>query len=246
MDIFHFIPGYTTSIYDAGREPALVVLLSFLVTFIFTRAYTRMARVRTWKSGRINGVHTHHLVFGLMLAFVAGALQFAFLPQQGFFQLALAAAFGCGAALVLDEFALIFHLEDVYWEEKGRKSVDAVVIGSIFGLIFLLQAVPFGAASSLPRVGLTVTILINLAFVLMTAMKGKIFMAIFGVFIPALAMIGAIRLAEPDSVWAREFYDSRPNKLKRSIQRYRHYERTWKPRKEHLWDIFGGKIGHHG
>ena len=37
-----------------------------------------------------------------------------------------AAVFGIGSALVLDEFALILHLHDVYWEEEGRTSVDAV------------------------------------------------------------------------------------------------------------------------
>ena len=36
--------------------------------------------------------------------------------------------FGIGAALVLDEFALILHLEDVYWTEDGRTSVDAVFV----------------------------------------------------------------------------------------------------------------------
>lgn len=31
--------------------------------------------------------------------------------------MALAAAFGVGAALTLDEFALWLHLSDVYWAE---------------------------------------------------------------------------------------------------------------------------------
>ena len=33
----------------------------------------------------------------------------------------LAAGFGIGAGLTLDEFALWLHLEDVYWAEEGRR-----------------------------------------------------------------------------------------------------------------------------
>ena len=40
----------------------------------------------------------------------------------------LAIPFGVGAALVLDEFALLLNLEDVYWAKEGRQSLDAVVL----------------------------------------------------------------------------------------------------------------------
>ncbi|HEY8674017.1 MAG TPA: hypothetical protein VIM76_09715 [Candidatus Dormibacteraeota bacterium] len=39
-----------------------------------------------------------------------------------------AVLFGVGAALVLDEFALILNLADVYWQPRGRESIDAIVI----------------------------------------------------------------------------------------------------------------------
>ena len=46
--------------------------------------------------------------------------------------------FGIGAALVLDEFALILHLSDVYWSEDGRTSVDAVFAAvAVAGLLIL-------------------------------------------------------------------------------------------------------------
>ena len=38
-------------------------------------------------------------------------------------------AFGCGAALVLDEYALWLNLRDVYWAQEGRRSIDAVIAG---------------------------------------------------------------------------------------------------------------------
>ena len=39
---------------------------------------------------------------------------------------------------MLDEFALILHLHDVYWEEEGRTSVDAVFIAvAVTGLLLI-------------------------------------------------------------------------------------------------------------
>lgn len=145
--------------------------------------------------------------------------------------------------MVLDEFALLFHLQDVYWEKEGRKSVDAVVLGAAFGGLFLLRITPLGIQVGEPSGILTITVFINLVFALIAAFKGKIFIAVFGVFIPSLAQIGAIRLAEPDSIWARKLYKRHPKKLAKSKRRYAKYERVWRSRKERAWDILGGKVG---
>jgi hypothetical protein len=242
MDIFRFIPGYQNGIFEAGREPALIMMLAFLATFILTRFYTRMARVKGWGSAYFGGVHTHHLVFGLVMAFLAGALEFSFLPHQGFFQLFLAALFGSGAALVLDEFALIFHLKDVYWQKEGRQSIDAVVIGALLGGVLLLQTRPFGITDETTRNAITVTIIINLIFVLTAALKGRVLLSVFGVFVPILAILGAIRLAEPKSVWAHRRYKSKPSKLQKAKARHDRFMRKWEPLKDRLLDFIGGKV----
>lgn len=243
MNLFRFVPYYENVVYETGREPALVMFIAFLVTYILTRGYTRIARVRGWGSTHVGGVHMHHLVVGLVLAFAAAAIEFAYLPEEGFFQLLLAAAFGSGAALVLDEFALIFHLEDVYWEEEGRKSVDAVVLGVAFGAVFLLHAAPLGTDGESSRWVLTAALIVHLGFVVISALKGKVFMATFGFFIPTLAWIGAIRLAEPDSMWARRRYAPDSKKRRRAEERYARYEARWRPRKERIWDLVGGETG---
>ena len=124
MDLFEFIPGYEHRIYDAGREPMFVTLVAFVITFALTRAYTRIARVRGWGSANAGGVHVHHIVVGIFLVLGAGLFLIGFQPEEGFWQLLLCAAFGVGGALILDEFALVFRLEDVYWREEGRSSVD--------------------------------------------------------------------------------------------------------------------------
>ncbi|MHB1361647.1 MAG: hypothetical protein ACYCW5_03490 [Thermoleophilia bacterium] len=243
MDIFSFLPGYETLIYDTGREPAFIMMLSFTVTFILARGYTRIARARGWGSASFGGVHTHHLVFGLVIAFTAGALNFGFIPGPGPFFLLLAAAFGGGVALVLDEFALIFHLQDVYWEKEGRKSIDAIIIGLALGGLFLLQTTPFG--TNLNEAGWVIAgnVAINLPIVIIAALKGRIYIAVFGVFIPTLALFGAVRLAKPDSAWARRFYKSKPKKTERSQQRQEKFENKWQTRKERAWDFIGGKTG---
>ena len=246
MNLLRFVPGYESAIYETGREPALVMLAAFAITYALTRGYTRIARVRGWGSTHVGGVHMHHLVVGLVLAFVAGAVQFAYLPGEGFLQLLLAAAFGTGAALVLDEFALVFHLNDVYWEDEGRKSVDAVVLGLAFGAIFLLHAAPLGQATDGPRWLLTAVLLVHLTVVVACALKGKLFLALFGMFVPLLAWIGAIRLAEPGSIWARRRYPAESTKRRRSEERYARYGARWRPRKERLWDLIGGSTGRPG
>jgi hypothetical protein len=37
-------------------------------------------------------------------------------------------AYGVGAALTLDEFALWLNLRDVYWEREGRSSIEALLL----------------------------------------------------------------------------------------------------------------------
>lgn len=188
----------------------------------------------------------HHLVVGVVLAFGSGALMFAFLPEQGIVQLLLAATFGSGVALVLDEFALVFHLTDVYWEREGRKSIDAVVISVALGVVLLLHATPFGGgndAGDASRWTLTSGLALNIAVGIIAALKGKLVTAAVGVFVPPLAVVGAIRLAEPGSVWARRRYRSGGRKRRSSERRYARYEARWRPRKERVWDIIGGKVG---
>ncbi len=242
MSIVPLLSGYTSNPGAAGQASA-VLLLAFLATFVCARAYTRLARIRGWRSTHIAGIHTHHLVFGVVIAFTAGAVEFALPPREGAVRLFLAGLFGCGAALALDEFALAVHLQDVYWEEEGRKSVDAVVIAALLFLLLALHTAPLGRAAKLPPTLLLCVEVANLALVLVAALKGKILIAVVGVFVPALAAIGAIRLAEPGSIWARHMYGTRSTKMAAAIERYREYDRVWQPHKEHLRDVVGGKTG---
>ena len=69
-------------------------------------------------------MHIHHLVFGIVAILVAGLF-----ALDEALRLTRAVLFGIGAALVLDEFALLVFLKDVYWLPQGSLSVFALVVG---------------------------------------------------------------------------------------------------------------------
>ena len=114
MDLFRFVPGYTDVVYHEGKEPLFLLFLAFLVAFALARGYTRLARKHGWGSASVGGVHLHHVVPGLLLVLVAGLVVYTRLGAAEIPHELCAIAFGAGAALVLDEFALVFYLRDVY------------------------------------------------------------------------------------------------------------------------------------
>lgn len=254
MDVFGFVPGYTEHIYDTGKEPLFALLLSFLIAFALTRGYTRIARRRGWGSGSVGGVHLHHVVPGIILVLTAGLLSFTTYADTEVIYTAAAIVFGAGAALVLDEFALIFHLKDVYWETEGRSSVDVTIMGVLVTMLLLVTSSPFQLDADedpgSPK-GISFSIIAaNLFLAAATLFKGKGFTGITGIFIPPLALVGAIRLAKPYSPWAHRFYEPgrakngrvrrrRARKLERAWVRY---ETGWSGRFENwLIDVVGGK-----
>src|SRR5512146_1443128 len=128
-NFFKFIPGYSHYIYRGGREPLFFLLLAFLATFAVVRSYTRLGRLRGWPSGSVRDVHLHHLVPGILASLASATAIIAFRPGDDS-MLLLSSLFGVGAALTLDEFALILHLDDVYWTKEGRSSVEATPMGA--------------------------------------------------------------------------------------------------------------------
>ena len=114
---------------DERRERLFLASVGFLITFGIVRAITHMIRAGVGPFHDINNgtLHIHHLVWGILLLLIVG---YAWLIQPGFnlFSHLTAFAFGVGAALTLDEFALWINFQDVYWAKQGRESIDAVVI----------------------------------------------------------------------------------------------------------------------
>jgi hypothetical protein len=115
---------WRTEIHDVGNETRMLSALAFLITFVVTRLVTHYLFARSGGGGiEIGSLHIHHMVFGIVVILVSGILD-----VRGSLRRTRAILFGVGAALVLDEFALILNLADVYWKPEGRESIDAVVI----------------------------------------------------------------------------------------------------------------------
>jgi len=245
MNLFRFIPGYSENVYDAGKEPLLLMLIAFLLAFLLTRAYTRIARVRGWGSTHVGDVHMHHVVVGIVLMTIAGVIGLGFSPGEVFEEW-LAILFGVGAALTLDEFAMVFHLDDVYWSPEGRTSVDAVVTAAVLLTLGLVAAAPFGAdENEETAAGFWFVIGVNVVLVTVTFLKGKLKLALAGVLFPLFAFFGAVRLAKPRSWWAKRFYDPegsgrRVRKYRRAVAREAKRRERWHARQQGLYDLLGG------
>jgi len=225
---------YVAHVVDTGRSPALWMLLGFLVTYAVTRTITvriknRKASGTAEESGpikdvHIGGVHVHHQVWGILLVLLVGLLTFRFRPDSPWVEV-LAALFGVGAALALDEFALWLHLEDVYWSEEGKKSIDAVMIAAVFGLVLLTGTSPIGIETSgqnFSAWAVAVAVLLHILITVVCLLKGKIIMGLAGLPVPIFSYTGAFRLAKPESFWARRFYGEK--KLARAAKRHARYE----------------------
>lgn len=252
MNVFRHVPGYETHIYEAGKEALFLLFLSFLVAFFLTRLYTRQARIRGWGSASVGGVHLHHAVPGVVLVLAGGLLSFTPWGSSTPAQELLAIAFGVGAGLVLDEFALIFYLRDVYWAEQGRSSIDAVMIGTTVAGILLLTASPFGAEEADyqgPRMAVFSLIALNYFGALVCFVKAKPIVGAIGLFIPIVALTGAVRLAKPHSPWSRWFYDPdrgpehlRAGRTAKRQRAQRRYDFGWLGRLERdVTNIIGGR-----
>ena len=132
--------AYDEWILDTGKQPELFLLLAFLLSFGFIRTSAHMIRAQvSWWPGNVDvgGTHVHHLVWGILTMLAVGYASIAFSPGTPLREV-LAVLFGIGAGLTLDEFALWLHLQDVYWSEQGRSSIDAVIIAAGCGALVLL------------------------------------------------------------------------------------------------------------
>jgi hypothetical protein len=132
---------------DHRQRAALLSWLGFTTTFGLVRTITYSI-----KEGRgplhnlsVGGEHLHHYMWGIgMLAGIGAVAVHGEDAQRR--HPAVAASYGSGLALIVDEFALLLDLRDVYWARQGRVSVDlgvggVALAGSYFAALPLLRAV---------------------------------------------------------------------------------------------------------
>jgi hypothetical protein len=232
-------------VWDRGHLPLAVCFLAFIVTFATTRVITRL--IRTGRGPFKNnvstsGVHVHHAVPGVFLM-VVGAFAALAVDLHSPWSIIAGLFVGIGTALVLDEFALILHLDDVYWSDKGRVSFEIVMLAVACLGLMLIGANPLGFldedAEPVSVISVLITLGLHAAFLVACLLKGKYRMALIGIFLPPVALIGAIRLAKPGSWWARRWYS--PKRLRRTQARSAKYAARWGSMMKSAGDALAGK-----
>src|SRR5215212_5468323 len=203
---------YERAIVDTGREAEFLFFVAFLLSwaFIRTSAHLIRAQVRWWPGNvEVGGTYIHHLVWGILLLLSFGYVGVAVQPPSPWHEI-VAVLFGIGTGLTLDEFALWLNLKDVYWEKQGRRSIDAVVVAAaISGIVLVGFAAWADVATEAKDVVVAVVGSAGLVGVIVTLVnvsKEKFGVAVAGLFIPPVGLVGALRLGRPHSLWARLFY----------------------------------------
>ena len=229
----------------AGKLPLMLCFVSFVVTFASTRTITRLIR-----NGRgpfhnvaVGGTHLHHSVPGVILLMI-GAFAAVGGPGTLGWRSFSAIAVGIGTSLVLDEFAMILHLQDVYWSGEGQLSVEAVsLVAACLGLALVgfspVHVEGVDGSELSVRISATGVLAIDACLALVCILKGKYRSALFGLFLPPVGLIGAVRLARPNSIWARHRY--RGKRLERATRRAADFDRRWKPLLARWLDFIGGR-----
>ena len=228
---------YDRAIVDTGRQPEFLFFVAFLVTFGFIRtsAHLIRAQVKWWPGNvEVGGTHIHHLVWGIVLMMISGYVGVTIAPPSPWHEI-VSILFGVGMGLALDEFALWLDLKDVYWSEKGRKSIDAVIVAAtITGMVLVGYAAWIDVATEVEDAVFAIVCafgLLAILFALANLAKEKFVMALFGLFVPPVGLVGAFRLGRPHSLWARLFYRSE-RKKERARERFskRSVKNTAEPR----------------
>jgi hypothetical protein len=232
VDLVHRVP-------EPGREAAFLVLLAFLCSFGFIRTSARMTRSVSWWPGGVEtegGVHLHHLVWGIVLLLVCGFTAFATELTSPWWQIT-SIGFGIGAGFTLDEFALWVRLQDVYWSDEGRASLDAVVLAAVFGGLVVVGVQPWGLDETGSILGTGLFTILDIAIAGVAFLKGRILLGVLGLFVPVFGLWAALRLGKPNSPMAKRYG---PAKLARSKERFRPDRRSARLGQDFL-NAIGGK-----
>ena len=127
------------------QRSALLSWLAFTATFGGLRALTYSIKdgKGPFRNISVGGEHLHHYMWGIGLVSGVGAIAVRGEEKQRLHP-AVAVAYGSGLALIVDEFALLLDLKDVYWAKQGRISIDLGVgaiaaTGSYFAALPVLR-----------------------------------------------------------------------------------------------------------
>lgn len=205
----------------------VLLFAAFITTFLVTRGITRLIRAGKgpFRDNVAGGVHIHHAVPGIILLVIGGITSVASSGRRPGAEIS-AVLIGVGASLVLDEFALILHLQDVYWSKQGQLSVQVVALtASVIGLLMVgIQPFQDDSTPGAGHLAVLIALGLHVLCLLICVAKGKYTSAVIGAFILPVAWWGAVRLAKPKSKWARRYS---PEKMQRAVGRDAGFEKHW-------------------
>jgi hypothetical protein len=115
---------------DPCQRSVLMSWLAFTTTFATVRGVTYSIRAGRgpFRNLSAGGEHLHHYLWGIgLLAGVGGVAIRG--DERARRHPVVATCYGSGLALVVDEFALLLDLRDVYWARQGRVSVNLGIGG---------------------------------------------------------------------------------------------------------------------
>ena len=128
-----------------AERAALMSWTGFSGTFAAVRAITYSIRGGKGPFHNISAgkTHLHHYLWGIAMLGAVGAIAVHGTDENRRHP-AVALVYGTGLALIVDEFALLLDLKDVYWAQEGRVSVDVGVGivaagGTLFAALPILQ-----------------------------------------------------------------------------------------------------------
>lgn len=135
---------YRETFPETRRERLFWASLGFFVAVATVRTLTFLIHndIGPFHDIEMRGRHIHHLVWGILLLLLTG---YGWLLEAGtgargsrtWVGRTMSMAYGVGAALTLDEFALWLNLRDVYWEREGHASFEAL---SLFAAALAIAA----------------------------------------------------------------------------------------------------------
>jgi hypothetical protein len=112
-----------------GRQTALISWLAFTATFGVVRLITYSIKdgKGPLRDVTVGGVHLHHYLWGILTVSAVGGIAIQGEDPRVHHPV-LGSCYGSGLALIVDEFALLLDLKDVYWAKQGRASVDLGIL----------------------------------------------------------------------------------------------------------------------
>ena len=144
---------------DATQRSALLSWLAFASTFTAVRGITYSIRAGRGPFHNISagGEHLHHYMWGIGMLTGVGAVA-VHGNERARRHPAVALTYGSGLALIVDEFALLLDLKDVYWARQGRISVDLGIggiaaAGSYFAALPVLRRMRRERRDQRPQAG---------------------------------------------------------------------------------------------